>query len=88
MITQRSEVQFAIFDAVNHTVLIRNPPRPPAREVVLERFRFADTLIRRAFNIFNHSVDAFEYLFILLEPVQIIFPGRLMKTYFTQEATL
>jgi hypothetical protein len=40
-----------------------------------ERFRFANTLMRRSADLLYEFFDSFEHFFISLLPVKVIFPG-------------
>jgi len=48
--------------------------RPEAGQLVLQRFRFADTGKWFPLNIFNQEIDSLENCAVGSLPVQIIFP--------------
>lgn len=49
-------------DLADQSVLIGDPPRPEAAEVVLERFGLADAFIAVALDVLEKPVDALEDL--------------------------
>jgi hypothetical protein len=69
-------------DAVDHPIFMRNPTRPPTREVTPQRFRFAYALEGRALALLDKFVDPITNLGIIVSPIQIIFPRFVRKNQF------
>jgi hypothetical protein len=61
-------------DPVDQSVGVVDAPRPVAGELVLQRFRLADSLERRALNVANQEVDSFQPGFVRLL-ADILGPG-------------
>jgi len=62
-------------NSINHAVLVRDTARPKAREGVLQRFRFPDSIIMASRDVLDQFVDASDHFFIRLQPVLVIFPS-------------
>src|SRR4051794_16421103 len=59
-------------------MLIGNPARPIAREVMFERLRFADTLVATSRHVREQQVDPLQHFSILHLPPQVVLPRVLV----------
>lgn len=59
---------------IDKAMLLRDPPRPPARQRTAQRLRLAGAIKRRARAFLDESVEPGEQLGIGRLPVQVILP--------------
>jgi len=62
VVSHLGNLQVVALDSIDDAVLVRDPPRPVPREGVLEAFRLADPLARRALDFLDERVDALDDL--------------------------
>jgi hypothetical protein len=63
--TEAKDLNSVALDAIDDTVSICEPARPPALEVALEEFRLADALVRCATNLVEHAIELSKPVFVL-----------------------
>jgi hypothetical protein len=59
----------------NQPMLLIDTPRPTATELMAQRCRLSRSVIGVSDNLFEETVDPLQHLFIVLLPIEIVFPG-------------
>src|ERR1700727_2335064 len=75
MITAGHDGQIVFLNGVNEPVGVVDPPRPESRQVLAERFGFAESFEGVPHRVLNQCVDPFQRLSVLTLPVNVVLPG-------------
>ena len=76
-----NDFNYFLLYSIYKPVFFVNFSAPIPGHLVFQRFRFADSIVPVALNIFYQQVDSLQGLFVLGLPVQIIFPGFFVPNF-------